>query len=63
MTSSSASPSPPTSSPRPAPWRSEYFGRVSSLAVNSKGLQDVVTEADVAVENLIKDRLADWYPE
>ena len=40
----------------------EYFGRVSSLAVNSKGLQDVVTEADVAVENLIKDRLADRYP-
>ena len=40
----------------------EYFGRVSSLTVNSKGLQDVVTEADVAVENLIKDRLADRYP-
>jgi myo-inositol-1(or 4)-monophosphatase len=40
----------------------EYFGRVSSLAVNSKGLQDVVTEADVAVENLIKGRLADEYP-
>ena len=40
----------------------EYFGRVSTLAVNSKGLQDVVTEADVAVENLIKDRLADRYP-
>ena len=40
----------------------EYFGRVSTLAVNSKGLQDVVTEADVAVENLIKGRLADRYP-
>jgi len=40
----------------------EYFGRVSSLAVNSKGLQDVVTEADIAVENLIKGRLADQYP-
>ncbi len=40
----------------------DYFGRVTTLAVNSKGLQDVVTEADVAVENLIKGRLAEAYP-
>jgi myo-inositol-1(or 4)-monophosphatase len=41
----------------------EYFGRVSDLEVNSKGLQDVVTEADVAVENLIKGRLARRFPD
>lgn len=29
----------------------EYFGRVSTLAANRKSRQDVVTEADVAVEN------------
>ena len=40
----------------------DYFRRVSTLAVNSKGLQDVVTEADVALEKLIKGRLADSYP-
>ena len=40
----------------------EYFGRLTTLTVNSKGLQDVVTEADVAVENLIKGRLAESYP-
>jgi myo-inositol-1(or 4)-monophosphatase len=40
----------------------EYFGRLSTLTVNSKGVQDVVSEADVAVEHLIKDGLADRFP-
>jgi myo-inositol-1(or 4)-monophosphatase len=40
----------------------EYFGRLSTLTVNSKGVQDVVTEADVAVENLLKGRLAERFP-
>lgn len=39
-----------------------YFGRVGSLDVNSKGVQDVVSEADVAVEVLIKERLAAEWP-
>ncbi|HEY5821349.1 MAG TPA: inositol monophosphatase [Propionibacteriaceae bacterium] len=39
-----------------------YFRRVSTLTVNSKGLQDVVSEADVAVEVLIKERIAAAYP-
>jgi myo-inositol-1(or 4)-monophosphatase len=40
-----------------------YFERVATLEVNSKGLQDVVSEADVAVEHLIRDRLAERYPD
>ena len=39
-----------------------YFGRLSTLTVNSKGVQDVVSEADVAVENHLKGRLADRFP-
>ncbi len=41
----------------------EYFGRVATLEVNSKGVQDVVSEADVAVEALIKARLAERFPD
>jgi myo-inositol-1(or 4)-monophosphatase len=40
----------------------DYFRRVSTLTVNSKGVQDVVSEADVAVEVLIKERIAATYP-
>lgn len=40
-----------------------YFERVSTLQINSKGVQDVVTEADVAVERLIKARLSELYPQ
>jgi myo-inositol-1(or 4)-monophosphatase len=40
-----------------------YFARVSELQVHSKGVQDVVTEADVEVELLIKGRLAQAFPE
>jgi myo-inositol-1(or 4)-monophosphatase len=41
----------------------EYFGQVADLAVHSKGVQDVVTEADVQVELLIKARIAKAFPE
>ena len=36
-----------------------YFDRVGTLRVDSKGARDVVTEADVAVEELIRRRLAE----
>jgi len=39
-----------------------YFRRVTTLTVNSKGLQDMVSEADVAVEEMIKARVAARYP-
>jgi myo-inositol-1(or 4)-monophosphatase len=41
----------------------DYFDRVSSLTVTSKGPQDMVSEADLAVEQLIRTRLAEAYPE
>lgn len=41
----------------------EFFGRLAELTVNSKGVQDVVTEADVAVEVMIKERLAAAFPQ
>jgi myo-inositol-1(or 4)-monophosphatase len=40
-----------------------YFGRLVTLAVHSKGPQDVVSEADIAVEDLIKQHLAKAFPE
>jgi myo-inositol-1(or 4)-monophosphatase len=40
----------------------EYFHRVAELEVNSKGPQDMVSEADVAVEKLIKAQLAAEFP-
>ena len=39
-----------------------YFERVGTLRVDSKGARDVVTEADVAVEELIRRRLAERFP-
>jgi myo-inositol-1(or 4)-monophosphatase len=36
--------------------------RLGTLQVGSKGVQDVVTEADVAVEDLIRRRLAERFP-
>ncbi|RIY01852.1 inositol monophosphatase [Aureimonas flava] len=41
----------------------DYFRRVDTLSVSSKGPQDVVSEADVAVEKLIRDRLAEAFPD
>jgi myo-inositol-1(or 4)-monophosphatase len=39
-----------------------YFHRRKTLAVRSKGTQDVVSEADVEVERLIRTRLAERFP-
>ncbi|SDU85726.1 myo-inositol-1(or 4)-monophosphatase [Microlunatus sagamiharensis] len=39
-----------------------YFDRLAELTVRSKGVQDVVSEADVAVEHLVKERLAQAFP-
>ncbi|SEQ85729.1 inositol monophosphatase family protein [Microlunatus flavus] len=39
-----------------------YFDRLGELTVRSKGVQDVVSEADVAVEELVKERLAQAFP-
>lgn len=41
----------------------DYFQRVETLAVTSKGPQDMASEADLAVERLIRDRLATAFPE
>jgi len=40
-----------------------YFRRLESLTVKSKGPQDVVSEADLNVEILIRDRLKTRFPE
>lgn len=40
----------------------DSFHRLSTLIVTSKGQQDMVSDADVAVENLIRARLAVAYP-
>lgn len=40
-----------------------YFDRVATLSVRSKGQQDMVSEADVSVEQLIKERLANEFPD
>lgn len=39
-----------------------YFERLSELTVKGKGPQDVVSEADVDTEVLIRDRLAERFP-
>jgi myo-inositol-1(or 4)-monophosphatase len=40
----------------------EFFARVGELPIQSKGTQDVVTEADVEVELLLKRGLAERFP-
>ncbi len=40
----------------------EYFRNRDSLIVESKGPQDVVSEADRAVEAMIRDRIAERFP-
>jgi myo-inositol-1(or 4)-monophosphatase len=42
---------------------SGYFQRLGSLTIKSKGPQDVVSEADLNTEILIRDRLAAAFPE
>ncbi len=41
----------------------DYFQRVGSLTIHSKGAQDMASEADLAVEAMIRDRLQDGFPE
>ena len=41
----------------------EYFARVAEIPVQSKGTQDVVTEADVEVELLLRRGLEERFPE
>ena len=40
-----------------------YFADIESLEVRSKGLQDVVSQADVETEMLIKSRIVERFPE
>jgi myo-inositol-1(or 4)-monophosphatase len=40
----------------------QYFASVNELAIMSKGAQDMVSEADIAVEKLIRNRLMAEYP-
>src|ERR1700759_4963473 len=40
-----------------------YFNELGSLTVKSKGLQDVVSEADLQTELLIKRRIEERYPD
>ncbi|WP_062208994.1 inositol monophosphatase [Aureimonas sp. AU12] len=39
-----------------------YFRRLETLTVRSKGLQDMASEADVEVEQMIRSRIAAAYP-
>lgn len=39
-----------------------YFGRLDTLHVHTKGVQDMASEADVAVEALIRDELNRAFP-
>jgi myo-inositol-1(or 4)-monophosphatase len=40
-----------------------YFNDLSALKVHSKGVQDMASEADLAVENVIREAIAQRYPE
>ena len=40
-----------------------YFSSLNELTITSKGAQDMVSEADIAVEELIKKRLLATYPD
>ena len=40
-----------------------YFSDLSSLNVRSKGVQDMVSDADVNTENLIRDAIAARFPD
>jgi myo-inositol-1(or 4)-monophosphatase len=41
----------------------QYFGSLANLTIMSKGARDMVSEADLAVEKLIKERLLARYPD
>ena len=40
-----------------------YFSNLSSLTVRSKGVQDMASEADVNTEDLIRDAVAERFPD
>ncbi len=40
-----------------------YFSDLSSLKVQSKGVQDMVSDADINTENLIRDAIAVRFPD
>ena len=40
-----------------------YFNNLSALTIKSKGLQDMVSEADLNTEVLIKSRIAAAFPQ
>lgn len=40
----------------------DYFRQFASLNVQSKGIQDMASEADVATENLIREAIASRFP-
>jgi myo-inositol-1(or 4)-monophosphatase len=40
-----------------------YFSDLSELKVQSKGVQDMVSEADIATENLIRDAVESRFPD
>ena len=40
-----------------------YFSDLSTLRVQSKGVQDMVSEADIEVEDLIRDAVAKQFPD
>ena len=41
----------------------QYFGNLAKLSIMSKGARDMVSDADLAVEDLIKERLLARYPD
>jgi myo-inositol-1(or 4)-monophosphatase len=41
----------------------QYFGNLAELSIMSKGARDMVSDADFAVEKLIKERLLAAYPD
>ena len=41
----------------------DYFRRLESLTIRSKGLQDMASEADVGVETMIRERIAQAFPQ
>ena len=40
----------------------QYFSSVNELSIMSKGAQDMVSEADIAVEKLIRNRIMTAFP-
>ncbi len=41
----------------------DYFSEIGTLTIKSKGSHDLVSEADVNTEKLIRERFAEHFPE